>query len=72
MRQIPFAARRPCLTVQLFAALTGIIIFVESNISALTVGTIFRPIFDKLKFRYRKYLVILIYPNLIPQFDVSF
>ena len=40
--------------VQLFAALTGIIIFVESNISALTVGTIFRPIFDKLKLSREK------------------
>lgn len=34
---------------QLLAALTGLIIFVESNISALTVGAIFRPITDKLK-----------------------
>jgi len=39
---------------QLFAALTGIIIFVESNISALTVGTIFRPIFDRLKISREK------------------
>ena len=39
---------------QLFAALTGILIFVESNISALTVGTIFRPIFDKLKLSREK------------------
>ena len=39
---------------QIFAALTGIIIFVESNISALTVGTIFRPIFDKLKISREK------------------
>mgnify|MGYP002701122849 CR=1 FL=1 len=30
------------------------IIFVESNISALTVGTIFRPIFDKLKISREK------------------
>ena len=35
--------------VQLFASLTGIIIFVESNISILTVGTLYRPIFDNLK-----------------------
>ena len=39
---------------QLFAALTGMLIFVESNISALTVGTIFRPIFDKLKLSREK------------------
>ena len=35
--------------VQLLAALTGFVIFVESNISILTVGTLYRPIFDKLK-----------------------
>ncbi|UXX77826.1 sodium:solute symporter [Reichenbachiella carrageenanivorans] len=35
--------------VQIFASLTGIIIFVESNISILTVGTLYRPIFDNLK-----------------------
>ncbi len=35
--------------VQLFAWLTGVIIFVESSINALTVGTVYRPIFDKLK-----------------------
>ena len=39
---------------QVFAAFTGMIIFVESNISALTVGTIFRPIFDKLKISREK------------------
>lgn len=36
-------------TVQLLAALTGLVIFVESNISILTVGTLYRPIFDNLK-----------------------
>jgi len=35
--------------VQLLAAMTGLLIFVESNISILTVGTLFRPIFDSLK-----------------------
>ena len=39
---------------QLFASLTGILLFVESNISALTVGTIYRPIFDKLKLSREK------------------
>jgi len=33
--------------IQASAALTGFLIFVESNISILTVGTIFRPLFDK-------------------------
>ncbi|MCB0459082.1 MAG: sodium:solute symporter [Flavobacteriaceae bacterium] len=35
--------------VQLLAHLTGLILFVESSISSLTVGTIYRPLFDKLK-----------------------
>jgi len=35
--------------VQIFAWLTGSAIFVESSINALTVGSIFRPVFDKLK-----------------------
>ncbi len=40
--------------VQLFAWLTGIIIFVETSISALTVGTVFRPLFDKLRISREK------------------
>ena len=36
------------VVVQLFAWLTGALIFVESSISVLTVGTLYRPIFDKL------------------------
>jgi Na+/H+ antiporter NhaC len=36
-------------TVQFLAWLTGTAIFVESSINALTVGTVFRPVFDKLK-----------------------
>lgn len=35
--------------VELLAWLTGVLIFVESSINVLTVGSIFRPIFDKLK-----------------------
>ena len=35
--------------VQFFAWLTGVLIFVESSISALTVGTLYRPIFDKMQ-----------------------
>lgn len=35
--------------VQLMAWGTGSLIFVESSINALTVGTLYRPIFDKLK-----------------------
>lgn len=36
------------VVVQLLAWLTGTLIFVESSISVLTVGTLYRPIFDKL------------------------
>lgn len=36
------------IVVQLLAWLTGALIFVESSISVLTVGTLYRPIFDKL------------------------
>ena len=37
------------IRVELMAFFTGLIIFVESNISILTVGTLYRPVFDKLK-----------------------
>ena len=37
------------IVVQFLAWLTGLLIFVESNISVLTVGALNRPIFDKLK-----------------------
>lgn len=40
--------------VQIFALLTGLLVFIESNISVLTVGTIFRPLFDKLKISREK------------------
>jgi len=35
--------------IQFYAWLTGVFIFVETSISSLTVGTVFRPLFDKLK-----------------------
>ncbi|MGS2737826.1 Na+/H+ antiporter NhaC family protein [Sinomicrobium sp. M5D2P17] len=35
--------------VQLLAVLTGLLLFVETNISSLTVGTLYRPVFDELK-----------------------
>ena len=37
------------IMVQVLAAFTGLLLFVETSISALTVGTLYRPIFDKLK-----------------------
>jgi len=42
------------ITVQLLTWLTGMLIFVESNISVLTVGTLFRPAFDDLKISREK------------------
>jgi len=35
--------------IQVLATLTGLALFVETTISSLTVGTLYRPIFDKLK-----------------------
>ena len=40
--------------IQWMAWLTGIIIFVESSISVLTVGALYRPVFDKLKISREK------------------
>jgi Na+/H+ antiporter NhaC len=36
------------IMVQFLATLTGLLLFVETSISSLTVGTLYRPIFDKL------------------------
>ncbi len=40
--------------VAFFAWLTGIVVFVETSISSLTVGTVFRPLFDKLRISREK------------------
>ncbi len=40
--------------IQFFAWLTGVIVFVETSISSLTVGTVFRPLFDRLKISREK------------------
>lgn len=40
--------------VQLISVVTGIVVFVESSISVLTVGALFRPIFDKLRISREK------------------
>jgi Na+/H+ antiporter NhaC len=37
------------IMVQLLAMFTGILLFVETSISSLTVGTLYRPVFDKLR-----------------------
>ena len=40
--------------IQFLASATGILIFVETNISILTVGTLYRPVFDQLKISREK------------------
>ena len=42
------------IVVQLLAWLTGVLIFVESSISVLTVGALYRPVFDNLKISREK------------------
>nr|HQU59810.1 sodium:solute symporter [Saprospiraceae bacterium] len=42
------------IVVQFLAWLTGLFIFVESSISVLTVGALYRPVFDKLKISREK------------------
>lgn len=49
-----YAARNNERMVQILAAITGILIFVESSISVLTVGTLYRPVFDKLRISREK------------------
>ena len=41
------ATNHPGRTIQVAAGLTGFLLFIESNISILTVGTAFRPLFDR-------------------------
>ena len=45
---------KPAGSLQVGAAMTGFLIFIESNISILTVGTVFRPLFDKYKISREK------------------
>jgi len=42
------AARNQRKKVELLAFATGMVLFIESNISILTVGTLYRPVFDRL------------------------
>jgi Na+/H+ antiporter NhaC len=37
------------VVVELLALATGILLFIETTISSLTVGTLYRPVFDRLK-----------------------
>lgn len=47
------------VTVQLYAWLISVLIFVESSISVLTVGAIFRPLFDEYKIAREKLAYII-------------
>ena len=40
---------RSRVMVELIALATGVLLFIETSISSLTVGTLFRPVFDRLK-----------------------
>ncbi len=46
--------KNPRKRIQLAAWLTGVMIFVETSISSLTVGTVFRPLFDRLRISREK------------------
>ncbi len=47
IQQMVKGSANPTRKLQATAGLTGFLIFIESNISILTVGTIFRPLFDR-------------------------
>ena len=47
------------VVVQLLAWFTGILLFVETSINVLTVGSLYRPIFDKLKIPREKLAYIV-------------
>lgn len=49
-----YAHRNNRVMVQAIAAITGILVFVESSISVLTVGTLFRPVFDAMRISREK------------------
>jgi tetracycline resistance efflux pump len=40
---------RSRVVVELIALATGLVLFIETSISSLTVGTLYRPVFDRLK-----------------------
>ncbi|MCB0670113.1 MAG: sodium:solute symporter, partial [Saprospiraceae bacterium] len=48
------SGRNKKVWVQLMAWMTGILIFIESSISPLVIGSLFRPIFDQLKISREK------------------
>ncbi|MCF8380885.1 MAG: hypothetical protein K9H49_15030 [Bacteroidales bacterium] len=50
---------RSRIIIQLIAVLTGLTLFIETSINALTVGTLYRPLFDKLKIPREKLAYIV-------------
>ena len=48
------ANRRNRVKVQFLAFLVGVVVFVESSITVLTVGSIFRPLFDRMRISREK------------------
>ena len=46
--------KNPANTLQVMAGFTGFLLFIESNISILTVGTVFRPLFQKFSISRQK------------------
>lgn len=49
IRKIVTQSKNPKSRLQVAAGLTGFLIFIESNISILTVGTVFQSLFDRFK-----------------------
>ncbi len=47
-------SKRNRIKVQLLAFLVGVVVFVESSITVLTVGSIFRPLFDRMRISREK------------------
>ncbi len=54
--------------VQLLAMLTGVLLFVETSISSLTVGTLYRPVFDKMRIPREKLAYIADSSSAPPRF----
>ncbi|MBY5959937.1 sodium:solute symporter [Membranicola marinus] len=52
-------AKNGKITVQMYAWVISVLIFVESSISVLTVGAIFRPLFDQYKIAREKLAYII-------------
>ncbi|MEQ8471454.1 MAG: Na+/H+ antiporter NhaC family protein [Marinoscillum sp.] len=54
MQKRILASKKPKSRLQLAASFTGFLIFIESNISILTVGTVFQSLFDRFNISRQK------------------